>query len=95
MNFLFQVRCNAVRIIGNSLRLITTTQLEQNYWQELCYKSIERLIHNSINVNSMKVKWNSCYAIGNFMRNSVMFKEYNNLNWKVSSFVLLLYLMQI
>lgn len=35
--------------------------------------TIEQLENNCSGSGNMKVKWNACYAIGNFMRNPVLF----------------------
>lgn len=56
-------------------------------WQDICMQSIHQLHHYCISAGNMKVKWNACYAIGNFMRNPVMFSmELRNFDWQ--SFVI-------
>lgn len=56
-------------------------------WQDICMQSIHQLHHYCISAGNMKVKWNACYAIGNFMRNPVMFlMELRNFDWQ--SFVI-------
>lgn len=71
-----KVRTNAARILGNLLRLIKTEHISNGIWQTQCREAIKRLIDQaklSGNNSNMKVKWNACYAIGNFMKNPVIF----------------------
>ncbi|XP_055837462.1 HEAT repeat-containing protein 6 isoform X2 [Episyrphus balteatus] len=77
-----KVRSNAVRTLGNLLRLITPDHLKTPTWRTLVQKSVEKLV-NCVNTGgNAKVKWNSCYAIGNFMKNSDLFNsQYNDMNW--------------
>lgn len=71
-----KVRTNAARILGNLLRLIDSNQINVEKWQIVCCAAIQQLCDqaklNGTNSN-MKVKWNACYAIGNFMKNAVIF----------------------
>lgn len=72
-----KVRTNAARILGNLLRLISSNQITAAKWQPKCLDAIKRLCDQAklTGTNSnMKVKWNACYAIGNFMKNSVIFE---------------------
>lgn len=87
-----KVRTNAARILGNLLRLITSDHIKSQKWQSKCCEAIRRLIDQaklqggSLN---MKVKWNACYAIGNFMKNPGIFEiEHKDFNWQVSSIAL-------
>lgn len=71
-----KVRTNAVRILGNVLRLIRHEHIASSQWQSHCLRAIQMLI-DQVKLSSqlsMKVKWNACYAIGNFMRNHVVFE---------------------
>lgn len=71
-----KVRTNAARILGNLLRLIKTEHISNEIWQTQCREAIKRLIDQtkvSGNNSNMKVKWNACYAISNFMKNPVIF----------------------
>lgn len=71
-----KVRTNAARIIGNLLRLIRAEHMASENWQTQCRDAIRRLIEQAKltgNNSNMKVKWNACYAIGNFMKNPVIF----------------------
>lgn len=83
-----KVRTNAARILGNLLRLVRNDHIKSQKWQTKCYDAIRRLIDQaklqggSLN---MKVKWNACYAIGNFMKNPVIFEmEQKGFDWQVS-----------
>lgn len=84
-----KVRTNAARILGNLLRLITAEHLKLQKWQTKCFDAINRLIDQaklhggSLN---MKVKWNACYAIGNFLKNPVIFDiDQKTFEWQVSA----------
>lgn len=71
-----KVRTNAARILGNLLRLIQSEHILNGNWQTQCRDAIKRLIEQTKltgNNSNMKVKWNACYAIGNFMKNPVIF----------------------
>lgn len=84
-----KVRVNAVRIYGNLLRLITAKQISNTKWQTVCHNAIKKLCEQAKIIatgSNVKVKWNACYAIGNFMKNSVIFElDGNQICWQVSS----------
>lgn len=80
-----KVRCNAVRAIGNLLRLITEEHLQTESWVNLSHRSMQELNHNVCHRGNAKLNWNACHAVGNFMRNSVMYSPLMHLNWQVSS----------
>lgn len=69
-----KVRCNAVRALGNLLRLIRGSHLAHTYWQDLCKAAIVQLRDSVAGSGNMKVKWNACYALGNCMHNAVFFE---------------------
>ena len=82
-----KVRTNAARILGNLLRLINQNQITMEKWQNVCIEAMQKLCDqaklNGTNSN-MKVKWNACYAIGNFMKNTILFDLYiNDFCWQV------------
>lgn len=82
-----KVRTNAARILGNLMRLIKTEHITMDKWQTICFDAIQKLCDqaklNGTNSN-MKVKWNACYAIGNFMKNTVIFNlQTNKFCWQV------------
>lgn len=86
-----KVRTNAARILGNLLRLITSSQITDEKWQTICLDAIQKLCNQSklsgTNAN-MKVKWNACYAIGNFLKNTVIFDlQVNQFCWQVKTLV--------
>lgn len=82
-----KVRTNAARILGNLLRLITLSQISIEKWQMVCLDAIKKLCDQaklSGTNSNMKVKWNACYAIGNFMKNTVIFElQANQFCWQV------------
>ncbi|XP_058828789.1 HEAT repeat-containing protein 6 [Topomyia yanbarensis] len=81
-----KVRCNAVRTIGNVLRTLRLDHFSQNVWTQLCQKAIDKLVHNTLHSNNVKVKWNACYAIGNMMQNELMFSEGHRIDWQKQIF---------
>lgn len=83
-----KVRTNAARTLGNLLRLIKSSQISVNKWHTICLDAIQKLCDqaklNGTNAN-MKVKWNACYAIGNFMKNTIMFDlQVKQICWQVT-----------
>lgn len=84
-----KVRTNAARILGNLLRLIKSSQIETDKWQTICLDAIKKLCDQaklSGTNSNMKVKWNACYAIGNFMKNAVIFDlQVNQFSWQVNT----------
>lgn len=80
-----KVRCNAVRAIGNLLRLITEEHLQTESWINLCFRAMQELNHNVCHRGNAKLNWNACHAVGNFMKNSVMYSPSMHLNWQVSN----------
>lgn len=83
-----KVRTNAARTLGNLLRLIKSSHISVEKWHKVCLDAIQKLCDqaklNGTNSN-MKVKWNACYAIGNFMKNTVMFDlQVKQISWQVS-----------
>lgn len=82
-----KVRTNAVRVLGNLLRLIRADHLKYEKWQNLCMVAVTNLAQQAQLPDTganMKVKWNACYAIGNFMKNSIVFgADISGFNWQV------------
>lgn len=68
-----KVRSNAVRALGNLLRLVGAAELQHPYWQDTCGRAIQLLRDACVGSGNMKVKWNACYALGNFMHNERFF----------------------
>ncbi|XP_062552864.1 HEAT repeat-containing protein 6 [Armigeres subalbatus] len=81
-----KVRCNSVRTVGNMLRMLKVEHFSQPAWMQLCQKSLEKLVQNILSSNNVKVKWNACYAIGNVMRNDLMFSEGSRIDWQKQIF---------
>lgn len=79
-----KVRCNAVRAIGNLLRLVTEEHLEMECWRILSFNSMEVINYNISQRVNAKLNWNACHAVGNYMRNSAMYSPVMNLNWQVN-----------
>lgn len=80
-----KVRCNAVRTLGNLLRLITDAHFHDNNkklnWLKIFELAICKLTDCIRSSGNAKVKWNTCYAISNLMRNRAIF-QITNLNWQ-------------
>ncbi|XP_058066119.1 HEAT repeat-containing protein 6 [Anopheles bellator] len=72
-----KVRSNAVRTIGNVLRLLRAAHFEQEQgvWPSLRDAAIERLVQNASAAGgvNVKVKWNACYALANMQKNESFF----------------------
>lgn len=83
-----KVRTNAARIIGNLLRLITEEHLRVENWQVVCMRALQNLTRQVKLPDSganMKAKWNACYAIGNFLKNPIVYmSKAAAFNWQVS-----------
>ncbi|XP_055378340.1 HEAT repeat-containing protein 6 isoform X2 [Condylostylus longicornis] len=82
INYNDKVKCNIVRTIGNLLRIIRQEQIEVPSWRSLCFQSIEKLTFCLTKSANAKVKWNTCYALGNFMKNNILFTTYTDFNWQ-------------
>ncbi|XP_034489705.1 HEAT repeat-containing protein 6 [Drosophila innubila] len=64
-----KVRANAVRALGNLLRLLPPDE------HGLMQRAMSRLLDCVRAAGSAKVKWNACYAIGNLVRNRSLFSS--------------------
>lgn len=84
-----KVRTNAVRILGNLLRLIKAEHFQSERWQTVSLQAVKHLTKQADLPDSgvnMKAKWNACYAIGNFLKNPIVFSsERGSFTWQVSS----------
>ncbi|KAM7350223.1 HEAT repeat-containing protein 6 [Cochliomyia hominivorax] len=83
-----KVRCNAVRSLGNLLRLMTEEHfncVNKLNWRQSFANSISKLTDCLRASGNAKVKWNTCYAISNLMRNRTIFKV-SDLNWRDTLF---------
>lgn len=77
-----KVRSNAVRTLGNLLRLLNAEHLRLPAWQLLYRTAIDKLVQNLNSGNNAKVKWNACYAIGNLMKNELLFTSAKDYDWQ-------------
>lgn len=81
-----KIKMNSTRTLGNLLRLITEDNLEKSdKLKLLTEKSISKLIDCASVVSNMRIRWNSCYALGNAMKNEVLFRCVNGWQAKVFS----------
>ncbi|KAL8621513.1 hypothetical protein ACOMHN_026185 [Nucella lapillus] len=67
-----KVKCNAVRAVGNILRYLPARSLGKSHIVQAVANSVKVIVNTMIS-GPMKVRWNSCYAIANMMRNSLLF----------------------
>ncbi|KAJ6634291.1 HEAT repeat-containing protein 6 [Pseudolycoriella hygida] len=77
-----KVRCNAVRAMGNLLRLITEEHLRIESWRSLASHAIQELNQNIGRRGNAKLSWNACHAIGNMMKNSAIYSSGMKLCWQ-------------
>lgn len=61
-----KVRSNAVRALGNAGRLFS---LEVQQLDKGLFKHVIDSLLNSVTNGSAKVRWNTCYALGNLLKN--------------------------
>lgn len=73
-----KIRVNAVRALGNLLQLVTAELMNQKHFKDAVDKAIDVLVKNSTTGTNMKVRWNSCYAIGNILKNSALYPNSDN-----------------
>uniref|UniRef100_A0A336LVX6 HEAT repeat-containing protein 6 n=1 Tax=Culicoides sonorensis TaxID=179676 RepID=A0A336LVX6_CULSO len=77
-----KVRVNLIRCIGNLLRLVNENQVKSDENLKIIGNAITMIEMNILSHESMKLKWNSCYAAQNLIKNSRIFNERNLLNWQ-------------
>uniref|UniRef100_A0A1B0GBC3 HEAT repeat-containing protein 6 n=1 Tax=Glossina morsitans morsitans TaxID=37546 RepID=A0A1B0GBC3_GLOMM len=82
-----KVRCNAVRTLGNLLRLLNeyhfiATNSHLN-WHRLFAEAVAKLSDCIRSSSNAKVKWNSCYAVSNLVRNADVFSV-TELKWQAT-----------
>ncbi|KAH8387161.1 hypothetical protein KR093_005071 [Drosophila rubida] len=68
-----KVRANAVRALGNLLRLLPSAE------HELMLRAMGKLLDCVRAAGGAKVKWNACYALGNLVRNRSLFASSGSL----------------
>lgn len=74
-NFLLhdiQVKCNAVRALGNLLHFLRQSQLSRSAFQRPLEDAVRALVKTVQSDATMKVRWNACYALGNAFRNPAL-----------------------
>ena len=67
-----QVKCNAVRALGNLLHFLRCGQLTRTAFQRPLEDAVRALVHTVQSEATMKVRWNACYALGNAFRNPAL-----------------------
>lgn len=81
-----KVGMNGARITGNLVRLLTAKHLQDVKWQNVCSRAVQNLtkqIKLPDTGANMKTKWNACYAIGNFLKNPVVFlHDWSEFSWQ-------------
>ncbi|XP_063699966.1 HEAT repeat-containing protein 6 [Culicoides brevitarsis] len=82
-----KVRVNLIRCIGNILRLVTASHVVNSEENTKIIKNCVSMIEvNILSNESMKLKWNSCYAAQNLIKNSEVFNSTNLVNWQEKIF---------
>lgn len=81
-----KIKVNAVRTIGNILKLLTRENMENPAWVQMFEKSVKSLNQNLLNCGNVKVKWNCCYAFGSLMKNALFFEEKFRNKWQMIVF---------
>ncbi|KAI9581843.1 HEAT repeat-containing protein 6 [Glossina fuscipes] len=82
-----KVRCNAVRTLGNLLCLLNeyhfiATNSHLN-WHQLFAEAVAKLCECIRSSSNAKVKWNTCYAVSNLVRNADAFSV-TELKWQTT-----------
>ncbi|KAK9885381.1 hypothetical protein WA026_010880 [Henosepilachna vigintioctopunctata] len=70
-----KIKMNVVRSIGNLLQLITSDLAGKRKFKDIVELAVDCLIRNATTGSNMKVRWNSCYAIGNALKNCALCSE--------------------
>ncbi|KAL5274864.1 HEATR6 family protein [Megaselia abdita] len=81
-----KIRSNSVRSIGNLLCLIEPKHIEELSWKLIIFECIQKLVSSIKIGNNAKVKWNTCYAIGCFIKNRCLFTSSPDFNWQKNVF---------
>lgn len=71
-SFNVQVKCNAVRALGNLLHFLRESQLTRSAFQRPLEDAVRALVKTVQSEATMKVRWNACYALGNAFRNPAL-----------------------
>ncbi|CAG9863491.1 unnamed protein product [Phyllotreta striolata] len=83
-----KIKMNCVRALGNLINLINAKLLGQVEFCRVVDKAFEALVKNCSTGSNMKVRWNACYAIGNALKNTVLYEQTTRLDktWQSSVF---------
>lgn len=84
-----KVRVNLIRCVGNVLRLLNASHTHTDQNLKIIKDAVTMIEVNILSNESMKLKWNSCYAAQNLIRNCAVFNETNLVNWQEKIFVAL------
>lgn len=68
-----KMKMNCVRALGNLMQLINDKKLNNTDLILLCEDAMNVLLKNCTTGSNMKVRWNSCYALGNVLKNSTIY----------------------
>ncbi|XP_059481253.1 HEAT repeat-containing protein 6 isoform X2 [Neocloeon triangulifer] len=81
-----KLKMNAVRSLGNLIRLLSSEQLRLPANRELVFQSISAIINcaTSSVTTLMKVKWNACYALACLLRGTELHDDVPN--WQANIF---------
>lgn len=77
-----RIRSNIMRSMGHLLRLIRKEHLEQKKWVDIFLAALNKLVTHGLNKGNVKVKWNTCYALGTIMKNSDIYNSKSTNQWQ-------------
>lgn len=78
-----RIRSNIMRSMGYLLRLIRNEHLEQKKWVDIFLEALNKLVANGLNKGNVKVKWNTCYALGTIMKNLDIYNTKSTSQWQI------------
>lgn len=77
-----KVRVNLIRCIGNVLRLLNSSHITTDQNIKIIRDAVTMIELNILSHESMKLKWNACYAAQNLIKNASVFNETNLVGWQ-------------
>ncbi|KAL1457483.1 hypothetical protein WDU94_007710 [Cyamophila willieti] len=81
-----KIRSNAVRPLGIFLKLVTADHATDHEYRVVLEKSVECLVRLASMGTNMKIKWNTCYALGHILCNPHISRLPQCAEWKASIF---------
>lgn len=69
-----KMKMNCVRALGNLMQLINESKLNNEDFKAVCEEGMTVFLKHCTTGSNMKVRWNSCYALGNVMKNATIYR---------------------